>query len=204
MIIADRIIERMEQLGVKPSPLATSLGLSPGFFSDLKHGKKKSISAELLPKLAAVLSCDGEYLLGMQAEPRRNGAASGNLTLSGAINRRAWIDPAEDPWAGRPVAAHTDARFPADMQRAFMNLGESVTHDGTAIPDGALLIVVSSDWQPRPGDVMVAEERRDGLVRRFVGVVGASGASLMCANGNEFLIADLHVVGIVSRVVQVL
>lgn len=204
MIIADRIYDRMKELGLKASPLARRLGVSPGYFSDLIHGKKKSFSAMLLPKLAAELSCDSDYLLGLQDKPRRDGEAAG-MVLSGAVNRRAWFRPADDAWAGRPIPARPDVRYPADQQHACIHLGETARFGERTIPDGAVLVCVA-DGNYRPGDVVVAEERddgKDGLMRRFVAEVGPTGATIRCEFG-EMRIDDADVLGRITRVVQVL
>lgn len=62
-------IERLcQQRGIRPGYLCNELGLSRGLMTDLKMGRKKSISAETAQKIAAFFGVSVGYLLGKDDE----------------------------------------------------------------------------------------------------------------------------------------
>lgn len=52
--------------GIRPGRLCDELGLSRGLMTDLKMGRKKSISAETAQKIAAYFGVSVGHLLGQQ------------------------------------------------------------------------------------------------------------------------------------------
>lgn len=65
----DRIKTACEEKGITVSALCLQLGMSKSVLSDLKSGKKKSLSADTLGKIAAHLQVSADSLLGKQTAP---------------------------------------------------------------------------------------------------------------------------------------
>ena len=63
----DRIKTACEAKGITVSALCLQLGMSKSVLSDLKSGRKKTLSADTLRKIAAHLSVTADSLLGDQA-----------------------------------------------------------------------------------------------------------------------------------------
>lgn len=57
-----------QQKGIRPGHLCDALGLSRGLMTDLKMGRKKSISAQTAQKIAGFFGVSVGYLLGQQVE----------------------------------------------------------------------------------------------------------------------------------------
>lgn len=62
------IMELCQRDGIRPGTLCNRLGLSRGLMTDLKMGRKKSLSAETAQKIAGYFGVSVGYLLG-QGEP---------------------------------------------------------------------------------------------------------------------------------------
>lgn len=66
----DRIKTACEAKGITVSALCLQLGMSKSVLSDLKSGRKKTLSADTLSKIAAHLSVTADSLLGNEtAQP---------------------------------------------------------------------------------------------------------------------------------------
>ena len=65
----DCITALCQEKGIRPGRLCSELGLSRGLVTDLKMGRKKSISAETAQKIASYFGVSVGYLLGSQEEP---------------------------------------------------------------------------------------------------------------------------------------
>jgi len=203
MTIADRILDRMREVGVKPAAAAEALGLSIGFFSDLKRGKKKSLSAEVLPPLATLLKCDVRYLLGISETPDGAGCPD-RFALSGTASPDAWFPKDADPWAGKVIEVRPDPRYPTNAQMGFVC---QHGREDAEIPDGAVVICNWTEADPRPGDVIVAERERGGFIQRICGKYSVDDGRppvIQCAAGSEFDAADFTIRGRITRIVQML
>lgn len=64
-----------EGKGIKPGRMCNELGISRGAITDLKAGRKQSLSADTLSKIAAYFGVSVDYLLGNEEQksplPRR-------------------------------------------------------------------------------------------------------------------------------------
>ncbi len=69
----DRIAALCEANNIKPGRLCTELGFSRGLITDLKMGRKKSVSAETAQKIASYFHVTVGYLLGQQDSPEPAG-----------------------------------------------------------------------------------------------------------------------------------
>ena len=64
-----QVIEHLcAQKGIRPGHLCNELGLSRGLMTDLKMGRKKSVSAQTAQKIAGFFGVSVGYLLGEEAE----------------------------------------------------------------------------------------------------------------------------------------
>lgn len=62
----DRISSLCSRDGIRPGRLCDELGISRGLITDLKMGRKKSVSAETAQKIAAFFGVSVGYLLGQE------------------------------------------------------------------------------------------------------------------------------------------
>ena len=60
----ETILDLCQQKDIRPGRLCSQLGLSRGLMTDLKMGRKKSLSAETAQKIAAYFGVSVGYLLG--------------------------------------------------------------------------------------------------------------------------------------------
>ena len=63
-----RIIELCNEKGVSGSRMCLDLGMSKSTLSDLKSGRKKSVTAETAQKIASYLGVSVAYLLGEETK----------------------------------------------------------------------------------------------------------------------------------------
>jgi len=63
----ETIQQLCQQRGIRPGRLCEDTGLSRGLITDLKMGRKKSVSAETAQKIAAYFGVSVGYLLGQDA-----------------------------------------------------------------------------------------------------------------------------------------
>lgn len=62
----DRILALCTRDGIRPGHLCDEIGISRGLITDLKMGRKKSVSAETAQKIAAFFGVSVGYLLGQE------------------------------------------------------------------------------------------------------------------------------------------
>lgn len=62
----ESILSLCQTKGIRPGRLCDELGLSRGLMTDLKMGRKKSLSAETAQKIAAYFGVSVGYLLGQE------------------------------------------------------------------------------------------------------------------------------------------
>ena len=62
----DNIQNLCARKGIRPGRLCTDLGISRSLMTDLKMGRKKSISADTAQKIAAYLGVSVSHLLGQE------------------------------------------------------------------------------------------------------------------------------------------
>lgn len=64
----DRLVLLCSEKGVKGGKMCTDLNISKSLMTDLKMGRKKSISAETAQKIASYFGVSVGYLIGEEAE----------------------------------------------------------------------------------------------------------------------------------------
>lgn len=62
----DSILSLCNRDGIRPGRLCDELGISRGLITDLKMGRKKSVSADTAQKIAAFFGVSVGYLLGQE------------------------------------------------------------------------------------------------------------------------------------------
>lgn len=80
----DRLALLCTQKGIKGGKMCTDLGISKSLMTDLKMGRKKSVSAETAQKLASYFGVSVGYLLGEETE--KTPTASGERDILDEID----------------------------------------------------------------------------------------------------------------------
>lgn len=83
-VLYENIVSLCENKGIKPGRLCSELGLSRGLMTDLKMGRKKSLSAETADKIATYFNVSVSYLLGNE-QKEKPVAESGGLNIEEMI-----------------------------------------------------------------------------------------------------------------------
>lgn len=68
-IFGERLRARRLQLEMRQQKLADDMGAKQGWISELEHGKQTRLEAETVYRVAQVLGCTADYLLGMSDDP---------------------------------------------------------------------------------------------------------------------------------------
>lgn len=66
------ILSLCERQNVKPGRMCNELGVSRGMMTDLKMGRKQTLTAETLSKIAEYFNVTVDYLLGNEKSPTSN------------------------------------------------------------------------------------------------------------------------------------
>ena len=75
----ESILALCERDGIRPGRLCDELGISRGLMTDLKMGRKKSVSAETAQKIASFFGVSVGYLLGIDGSNAVNDSHAVNL-----------------------------------------------------------------------------------------------------------------------------
>lgn len=186
-----RVRDRLAALGISAFEAARRVGAERTFLNDLLVGKKETIRPAAIGKVAEVLDCDPDYLIGAQATPRKPSGAAGMMPLAGVCEASAWRDQAGVTAEVLPVAP--DPRFPPERQAAYLVRGHHA--DELGIQDGDVLVAVE-DAQPREGDVVVARRRKEtGEVELTVRLVERGELRSKREQPSELTLASADVVG---------
>ena len=76
----ERTTELCKNMGVTGSRMCLDLGLSKSTLSDLKSGRKKSVTAETAQKIASYLGVSVAYLLGEEDIKKEQPTTNGELS----------------------------------------------------------------------------------------------------------------------------
>ncbi|MCZ8098169.1 MAG: helix-turn-helix transcriptional regulator [Burkholderiales bacterium] len=136
----DRVEERVKALGLNPFDLAVRHGLNRHFIHDILNGKKLSVQARNMRKLAEALRCSPDYLTGKADTPGAPALPppplpayppSKFVTVIGECEAGTFRNlriMAARPKRTIPVAL--DPRLPASDQGAFLVLDGSLEASG--------------------------------------------------------------------------
>lgn len=161
-----RIRTRLDALGLNPFEAARRIPAERTFLNDLLIGKKSTIRQSAIPKVAAALECDPEYLLGAQDTPRRNRAqapekspenAPSGITLVGIAEAGTWRVAAHSG-AVTALPISPDPRHPATEQIAVLVRGDHAA--GLGAGDGSVVVGVKGAAF-RDGDIVLVRRSRD-------------------------------------------
>jgi hypothetical protein len=173
-----RVRVLLEKQGNPPlSALAKQYGLGHDFIRDIVHTnpRKKSIGSSNLPKLAAALRCDIEYLTLAQDEPRRpkqhpqmaaevaTEIASGGqrIGFGGFLEAGAWRASSEPPrGVEHQLRKLVVPQGLGNDLVAYVMRGDSMA--GAGIFDGMFLIAEKRE-RYAPGDFVVLKRFANGL-----------------------------------------
>lgn len=169
-ILQKRLRERMEELGVKPAPLAKKAGLGDSFVRDILRGKTRSPSADNLVKLSRALGTTPEYLTGIKTNDNIGGPIEGPpLEFAGTV-RAGMFRPVDEYFVqdGVDVPEFITAHPAYKKARQYTWRVEGSSMDLADIRDGMWIVgVVYGDYVDHYGDVesgafVVVERLRNG------------------------------------------
>lgn len=169
-LLRDRIRERLDALQINPFDAARLIPAERTFLNDLLIGKKKTIRASAIPRVAAALQCEPGYLMGTQERPRNVAPARApaqtpeksplardpGLPLVGIAEAGTWrLSARSGPPQRLPVAP--DPRYPAADQVAYLIRGDHAAELGAG--DGSVIVALTgADF--RDGDVVLVRRTR--------------------------------------------
>lgn len=167
-LLRSRIQSRLDALNLNPFEAARRIPAERAFLNDLLIGKKGSIRANAIPRVAGALECDPGYLMGTQDTPRLSapresaqeaaGDSLPRLPLAGIAEAGAWRPaPASGPPQALPVSP--DPRYPAESQIAVLIRGDHAEWLGAG--DGAVVVAVKGGGY-RDGDAVLIRRARPG------------------------------------------
>lgn len=155
------VAQRMKELGLKPIPTATSVGLERGFIRDILRGKKRTLKMDKIEPLARALKMDPDDLgLGVLG-----GMQLRRVRVSGWVQAGLWDESSEFP-----DDEQYDVHVPKDDSLAnFQLYGAEVRGPSMnrRYNEGTVLIFTRIDETGEDFQVgrryIVERERADGL-----------------------------------------
>lgn len=170
-VIADRVRARLTATGQTAQSVSLAIGADRSFVRKILDGSIPR--ADNLDRLAGVLGCSIQYLLGHDDNPTPLAVADDGLWTRYMVQAGVWreieepTDAGHDPrWGRSPISA--DPRWPIECQWAERVSGNSMDK---IVADGGFIHVVSyveAGSPVRDKMVVVVERRRSGLVERTV------------------------------------
>lgn len=166
-VLRSRIRLRLAATGKKPVPVAIAIGRGRDYVRDFLDGKKESLAAETLPKLAAELGCSVEYFMDAAA-----GEAANAPEVLIAIIGRVGASP-----DGRvSFATGDDPQIYSTVPYGASPTSKALLVDGWSMKGvadhGALIFFEDQRTPPSPdmlGHVVVVETDQDQvLVKRLL------------------------------------
>ena len=159
----NRIKELRDKRGLTLAQLADLLDTSHATIQRLESGKMK-LTQEWAERLAGPLNVRMVEVFGDVVPATVDG-----LPVLGSVQAGVWreTDVADEPKCG-PIPISPDARYPGKRQFALRVVGTSMNR---VVQEGSYIVCVS--WaelgrQPRDGDLVVVERRRDGLIETTI------------------------------------
>lgn len=181
--LAERVQTRLDALDLGPVEAATKAGLERTYIRDIiKPNGKQTVTARLMPKLAAALQTTPAYLNGETDDPAPDAPSPGPSEV-----RRSTQELITVPKAGRVEAGEfrevleyadldreflleqADPEFPRAKMVAYDVLGDSMNQAHPPILPGSVLICVDFEDTGLPhveGMIVVIERTRNGGMTR--------------------------------------
>lgn len=177
--LAERIQQRLEEVGISARAASLQVGASPDLLRNLFNHKSRTLRSDYIIKLARVLQVSESWLLGTSDEMGPHeafnedapnfGLPHAGLVKAGLFQPQNDLDQTADL---RRVAIAPDPRFPARDQAVFDVVGDSMSGPPARIMEGMKVHTVSrSAWERRfadlpDGSIVVVARSRDGLPER--------------------------------------
>ena len=177
-ITKSRIRQRIVDLGLNPKRVDDEAGFSTGFTRDLLTGRKKTIRANNLEKIAAVLQCDVNFLLGRDEDLGLTSREDRDLKYIGACSQ-AWLDDDADFIPPEGIPARPDPRYAAEDQGWYDIRDNHAASLG--IPEDAIVVAYTdmANYAPRPGDIVVTKSQEGEKIRRTISKIFRSGREML-------------------------
>jgi len=90
--IYENIQALCDEKGIKAGKMCSDLKMSRSFMSDLKYGRKKSVTAETAKKIADYFGVSADRIVGIEKEPAGSGLVNDDAELTSYLeelkNRR--------------------------------------------------------------------------------------------------------------------
>lgn len=195
-----RVSERMKALGMNAYETAIKAGLGGDFVRDLMRGKKRSISAENLSKLAEVLGTSPDYFSGLTPSPEIATLPDriSGLVVQGVIQAGHWLDASivGEEMDHEIVPVAKDPRFPRAKQYALVVAGDSMDLE---YPEGSYVTCVDfadSGIVLREGLTVHVERHNGSLVEVTLKVIEKNGVGfILCPRSSNQRHKPLHLEG---------
>lgn len=211
MSFSERLISRMDTLGVKGSELARQLGTGRASVSHWRTGQVVP-SGENLLKLSKALRCNARWLASGVGTPEGNVELELGPDLRGKAPLISWVQAGKWKEIDMESLRQTDTTFyqhtanVSDEAFALRVKGDSMTSftGGKSIPEGSV-IIVDPNMQAEHGKVVVArlEESDEATLKQLVIDGGTkylkpfnNSYPTMSINGN------CTIIGVVKQVIQ--
>lgn len=159
----NRIKELRSERGLTQAQLAEMVGTTDATIQRLESGKRQ-LTERWAAQISTVLGVDVSAVFGAILP-----ATNAGLPVIGEVQAGVWreIDFTDEP-KHRPLPLGPDPRYHQFAQFALMVVGESMNK---VFNPGAFVVCVP--WaelgrQPREGEIVVVERRRDGMVETTV------------------------------------
>lgn len=175
-IIRERVEARLAALHVNRWEAAKSAGFDRAFINDIIVGRKKRLQPRSLERLAEILECSPEYLVGAADQPGTPATVNaprptrGVLPLAGVLETGAFREQTPDDLVETAGGIAPDARYPDLPQMVFVVADKSLDQRGINVGD--FLICVDADEFQREhgplngGSLVVIETRQGNLIER--------------------------------------
>jgi transcriptional regulator with XRE-family HTH domain len=170
----NRIKQLREARGLTLEQVAEAMGTTTATVSRLENGRRK-LTDQWIYRIGDVLEATPIDILGGE----QRAAAQTGLPVRGDVAAGIWreADIQDEPkYSAVPIGP--DERYPPERQYALAVQGTSMNK---RFPPGSFIVCVPWDTierDPRDGDIVVVERRRDGMVESTVKKVVAKGRSV--------------------------
>lgn len=211
MSFSERLISRMDTLGVKGSELARQLGTGRASVSHWRTGQVVP-SGENLLKLSKALRCNARWLASGVGTPEGNVELELGPDLRGKAPLISWVQAGKWKEIDMESLRQTDTTFyqhtanVSDEAFALRVKGDSMTSftGGKSIPEGSV-IIVDPNMQAEHGKVVVArlEENDEATLKQLV-IDG--GTKYLKPFNNSYPTMPINgnctIIGVVKQVIQ--
>ena len=183
MSLRERVLSRLEALGIGPVAAATRAGLKHTYIRDIvKEGGKQTVNVRFLPALAEALQTTPAFLNGETDDPalptgspeptevRASGRELITIPRVGRVEAGEYREAPEYRDLEREfLLDEIDDEFPRARMMAYDVLGDSMDRADPPIPPGSTIICVDFEDTRLPhvdGQIVVVERTRNGGLTR--------------------------------------